>query len=426
MRGRKRQEGQKANARLPRLTLLLFLPLLPLISACELTEVTVAPGQRVVVVQSVIDRNRASQLVIVEYSETGDAPGDTGFTVMGPGIPRIPIGGARVTIEHVGNGACAGVIDTLPEVPRRGGGASGLYGGSVCLPQPGQQLSLRVETPTGELVTGSTTVPGASTRQVTWGDSAAFNRALDTLAIGVTAVSGQALQVEARNSADLNDLTFFALTDTLGMTVAGNLVNPFEGDSGQTVFRAGRDYTLAVALTDSNYYDFVRSRSDPFTGRGFINHLAGGIGVFGSVETAEYDLHVVAPLRDPREGVYRIIGTIDALNVDATLELYLDDVQRYQFSAFVRNWPVGGGSTLGTLSCDGVFPLNPTGEMDFRLTVFAGDSLRQIDYQFTGARQPAGTPFPLVVRTSFPNRLTGLVDTLSALQISGPSASPRR
>jgi hypothetical protein len=46
-------------------------------------------------------------------------------------------------------------------------------------------------------------------------------------------------------------------------------------------------------VTDTNYYDFVRSRSDPFTGRGFLNHLEGGIGVFGSVEAHTYYLRVI-------------------------------------------------------------------------------------------------------------------------------------
>ncbi len=401
----------------------LALLLLPLLPACELTEVTVAPGQRVVVVQSVISRTQPSQIAVVEYSETGDVPPGRGSKTIPPGTPRIPISGASVTIKHRGGGACAGVVDTLPEVP-----ATGLYWGSVCLPQPSEQLALRVETPAGELVTGSTTVPGASARKVSWRAETpfAFDRERDTVRIGVTAVSGRALQVEARNEGDFSDLAFFAFTDTLGMSIPGNLVNPFEGDSGETLFRAGRDYRLAVALTDTNYYDFLRSGSDPLTGRGFINHLTGGMGVFGSVETEVYFLHVVAPIDDPREGVYRLAGAIDTLNVDATLELYLDEVQRDQFSAFVKSWPVGGGFFVGNLSSDGIFPQNPAGEMDFHFAVPSGDSVPQATYQFTGQRQTAGTPFPVIVHTYFPNQRATLVDTLTALQISGPRGSTGR
>jgi len=409
---------------------LALLPLL-LLPACKLTEVTVAPGRRTVVVQSVINRNQPSQLVVVEYSETGDVGAYGGHSAIPPGVPRIPLGGATVTIEHRGDGACAGVVDSLPET--QGSQASGVYVGPVCLLQPGQQLVLRVETPAGEVVTGSTTIPGASARQVTWAQRAgglgyplAFNRALDTVSIGVTPVSGRALQIEARNDADFHDLVFFAFTDTLGMTVAGNLVNPFEGDSGETVFRAGRDYTLAVALTDTNYYDFLRSRSDPFTGRGFINHLTGGIGVFGSVETAAYQLHVVAPMDDPREGVYQLTGRIDTLDVNATLELYLDELQPNLFSAFVKRWPVGNGFYTDG-SSDGGFPPNPPGQMEvYFADRSSNDTIPRATYRFSGIRAPAGTPFPLIVQVYSPYQRADLVDTLTALQISGPSGSSRR
>jgi hypothetical protein len=86
----------------------------------------------------------------------------------------------------------------------------------------------------------------------------------------------------------------YLFTDTLGVALPGDLVNPFEGgDAGRPVFGVGREYSLTVAVTDTNYYDFVRSRSDPFTGRGFLNHLEGGIGVFGSVAAYRYVLRVV-------------------------------------------------------------------------------------------------------------------------------------
>lgn len=433
--GQDRQRGPmwNASATIAMLPFLPVLPFLPLLLSCKLTEVTIAPGQRVVVVQSVINRTEASQRVLVEYSQAGDLRPDLGAFRDPATYPRDPIGGARVTIEHQGGGPCAAVVDTLPEQPFAGPRPSGLYGGPVCPLQPGQQLVLRVETPAGEVVTASTTIPGASARQVTWAQRAgglgyplAFNRALDTVDIGVSALSGRALQVEARNDANLSDLVFFAFTDTLGMTVAGNLVNPFEGDSGETIFRAGRDFTLAVALTDTNYYDFLRSRSDPFTGRGFINHLIGGIGVFGSVETTFYDLHVVAPVDDPREGVYQLTGRIDTLDVNATLELYLDDVRHGQFSAFVRNWPVSSGSALGRQSGDGFFPPSPAGGMEFFFAIFNGDSIPRASYQLTGVRQPAGTPFPMIIYTNRPNQRATEVDTLTALQISGPATSARR
>ena len=420
-----------------------FPPLLPLLlslPACELTEVTVAPGRRVVVVQAVISRSDIKpQFVVVEYSQTGEDRGGFEYSRIPPGSPRIPVGGALVTIGHSASGACAGRVDTLAE--RRPGDsvleASGTYGGSICPPAPGDLLVLRVVTPAGEVVTGSTTVPGAAAREVTWGGQPQypvalpvlpFDRERDTMGIGVTPVSGRALQIEVRNSARLDDLAFFLFTDTMGVRVPGNLVNPFEGDSGESVFRAGRDYTLAVALADSNYYDFLRSSSDPFTGRGFINHLNGGIGVFGSVETTFHSLHVVAPIDDPREGVYRLAGVIDSLNVDARLELYLDEVQRDQFSAFVKGWPTSPGRYVN-LSSDGSFLLGGSGEIRLQFQVPSSDTLGPALYALRGVRSQGGVPFPMTVNAYLPALRATVVDTLTAQQISGPglaTASPPR
>jgi len=397
-------------------------PLLPLLLACQLTEVTVAPGKRIVVVQSVISQTATQQFVVVEYSQTGETAGGA-TALLPPGAPKTPVPGAQVTIENRGSAACAGRVDILQESPVSPGvAASGIYAGSVCQPAPGDQLVLRVETPAGEIVTGSTTVPGAAAREVMWStrppgsaSPSTFDRERDTVRIGVTPLSGRALQVEVRNAADLDDLAFFVFTDTMDLTIPGNLVNPFEGDDGQSVFRAGRYYVLAVALTDSNYYDFLRSRSDPFTGRGFINHLAGGIGVFGSVEIKRYQLRVVASVDDPREGRYRLTGTLDTVAVDATWELYLDDVD--QFSAFLAGrWPEGSVD----LSGDGRFL--SAQEFVFRAGNSAPDPAIAYGPRVVlrGTRAPGGAPFPVEVGWLPTGGQASIVDTLTAQQISGP------
>src|SRR3990172_2082023 len=404
------------------------LPLLSLLllSACELTEVTVAPGKRFVVVHAVISRTALEQFVVVEYSQTGEALTGYSYPRIPPGNPRSPISAARVTIEHAGSSACAGRVDTLAERPPMDSRlqTSGTYVGPVCTPEPGEQILLRVETPAGEVVTGGTTVPGASRRSVAVGGgesdsglpTVVLDRERDTLGIGVTPLAGRALQLEVRNAEDLDHLPFFGFTDTMGISLPGNLVNPFEGDDGESVFRAGRRYSLAVALTDGNYYDFLRSRSAPFTGRGFINHLTGGIGVFGSVETTLYSLEVVAPVDDPREGVYRLTGVVDTVNVDVALELYLDEVQPNQFSAFVRGGWVDGAANL---SGDGSF--SPAGEFSFYFgTRTADPGVMMAQFVLRGTLQPGGAPFPLELRAFLPGLRATLVDTLTARQISGP------
>jgi hypothetical protein len=306
---------------------------------------------------------------------------------------------------------------------------AGVYSGPLCNLQPGDRLLLRVETPAGEVVTGATTVPGAADQAVTaagitavaGGPALVMNREADTLEIGVAPANGRALQVEVRREEEPNLLVLFAITDSMGIRFPGNLVNPTEGDSGESFFRAGRSYTLGVALTDTNYYDFVRSFTNPLTGRGFINHLTGGIGVFGSLETALYRLRVVAPVDDPREGLYRLTGTVGADTVDVTLELYLDEVQRYLFSAFVQGMWQNGPIDL---SADGFLPPGSTGEMDFHFAVPSTDTLAQTWHDFTAVRPAAGTPFPVIVTSHAPSQPV-LVDTLTALQISGPGSARR-
>ena len=61
---------------------------------------------------------------------------------------------------------------------------------------------------------------------------------------------------------------------------------------------------------DSNYYDYYRSRNDPFTGSGIINKLQGGIGLFGSaVSINSRTLDVTQNVREPAfEGTYDVVA----------------------------------------------------------------------------------------------------------------------
>jgi Domain of unknown function (DUF4249) len=413
----------------PRLALLPLLPLMPLAAACKLTEVTVAPSARMVVVQSVLSRTADSQFVVVEYSLAGNAvPGPTGDSVP-PDSPEFPVHGARVTIAHE-NGVCVRQVDVLVEQPpaTHGAVASGVYSGPVCHAAPGDVLTLHVSTPDGDTVTGTTTMPGAAERDVriaggvpvVGGDTLALDRTRDTVKLGVTAISAAGMQVEVRPTVNYfgnGRNVLYAITDTLGMALPGNLVDPFEGDSGRTIFRAGRYYTLAVALMDQNYWDFARSRTDPITGQGFINHLDGGLGVFGGVETTKYVLRVTAPQTDPREGVYRATGTLGGTPVDITFDLYLDEIEHGAFSAFID-----GTWTQGPLhlSGDGTFGY---GQPDSLTLLFGSGVSRSgtytLLYTLIGTRTTDRTPFVIGVSSQ---DSTGMHSqgTLTAQQIGGP------
>jgi hypothetical protein len=274
-------------------------PALPiLLAACELTEVTVAPGDPRIIVQAVLSVGAAEQFVIVERSLTGAVSATVTHDQIPPGEPRIPITGASVTLAHEGPSACTPGVVTL--APRDAG--SGVYATSAfCALEAGDAVLLTVVTPDNEVVRGRTIVPGARSVSVRLASDSAIavgqllelDRQRDTIRIAIDAVLARAMQVEARWRDDPDEIALYLFTDTLGIALPGNLFNPFEGDSGRPVFEVGQEYSLTVAVTDTNYYDFVRSRSDPFTGRGFLNHLEGGIGVFGSVEARTYYLRVV-------------------------------------------------------------------------------------------------------------------------------------
>jgi len=405
--------GQKMRLRETHLAggnLLLLLSLLNLVwlAGCELTETVVPPGETVVVMQSIVSRTRSEQWVLLEYSLAGSVSrGPTGGPVP-PESPRLPIAGALVTVEHLGPGPCAARVDTLVEGPvvTSGAVASGVYRWRVqCAYDAGDRLRVRAETPAGEVVTGATRLPGIGRYDITVGTTAAqfpldqliMNRIADTMRIGVVPTFARAMQVEVRRAEDQNDIAIYLFTDTLGITLPGNMVNPFEGEDGGTVFRAGRFYLLSVAVIDSNYYDFIRSRSDPLTGRGFLNHVDGGIGLVGSVEAQSWLLAVVAPQTDPREGRYRITGTARDVSVDLTLDVYLDELgstpQWDVFSAFVN-----GMSFLGTVrrSGDGFFVVDggpEDGGLVFGFDIPTADGLRH--FELVGYPSSDGTAFPV-------------------------------
>lgn len=374
----------------------LLLLLLVLGSACELTERVVAPGEPTVIVQAVVSRTRPEQYVTVEYSRTG---------AQGAAF-RTAINGAVVTLAYPGS-ACVPAIDTLRELnelvlPDSVIVRSGRYRTSVpCSHPPGQRLQLRVVTPAGEVVTGTLTVPGAAAYHVGAGgvEAAPFSemtldRVTDTLRIALDPLVARAMQVEVRAAEDHETIALYAFFDTLGVSLPGNLVNPFEGDSGEAVFGPGRYYDLTVAAMDSNYYDFVRSFSDPLTGRGFLNHLDGGVGVFGAVEAQQWRLRVTGPQTDPREGRYRLTGSFGGDPVDLELDVYLEPLATSDvwamYAAFIDGSLAGGTvrrSGQGYFVVDGP----DRGLMVFQFTLPDGPGLQF--YQFMGFPAPGGAPF---------------------------------
>jgi len=403
-----------------------------LLGACQLTEVTVPVGEERIIVQSVLSRTAGRQFVVVERSVTGAGAVGGVFSSdeIPPDGPGRPIEGALVVIGYDPGTGCVRAADTLPPV----GGARGLYQAEgLCVPAPGSVVRLRVETPMGDVVTGRTVIPGARVVAVTVaGDTVApvpgsfvVNRDHDTLNLGADAILARALQVEIHETPVApgiggDDAVFFAVTDSLGFRLPGDLINPFEEeDVGEAFFRGGESYDITIVLADTNYYDFVRSRSDPLTGRGFINRLEGGIGVFGSVETHTYRMRVVADADLPEEGTYRVRGTVGGRAVDVTWELYFDPVSEQRFAAFIRgSWydgPVDGG-----MSGNFGFGEQPPDVLDAFFET-ADPSGGVTFWGVRGTRAPLGTAFQVTVE-GFGDAGPTIRGTLSAVQVTGPGA----
>ena len=297
-------------------------------AACTFDEKAVAVQPPQIVVHAVLDPGTQEQEVLVERTLSGavnvrddmrfdsDDPINTGG--------GIPIGGAEVTITGP-DGPIRGFESLVPGRPSTY--TSGRYvvvlgPGPVIGAPPlrrGVRYELRVSTPDGALVAGTTVVPdfapaSASTRLDL------FNRDRDSVRVTWRSVRGARsylLRAETPFGA------FLLFTDSTHVTLKGDLRNYF-ATSLERVFIPGFRQRVTVAAVDSNFFDYYRSRNDPFTGSGIINNLDGGIGLFGAaVNVATRTLDVVQDVREPAfEGLWDIAVTTRPV-VDV-LRLYIE------------------------------------------------------------------------------------------------------
>ncbi len=413
-------------------------------AGCLLEDVTISGGEAIVLVSAVMRPDLPYQYVIVEQSLDGvvDRPDSPQFPVP-PHAPRIPIENAFVTVENLDlpDDPCGSPVQFrhapyAPGTPAR----AGLYWAPQGCPtmRPGDRLQLRVETDNGDIVTGITRVPGMRSAFVALrsdsvtlggGDSVlTFNRDRDTLRFGVDPIVGRLLQLDVRRNGDLSDFGTKVLADTTEFLLAGAAIDVFVSGAGNDVFRGGRDYAVTLTLSDTNYFDFTRSSNNEFTGRGFINHLAGGIGVFGSAVAATSRVWVVADVDDPREGLYAITGQIETVPIDVELRVYLHRPTRAsEVSAFLEGeWftrnPNAGGFNQPEWWPKSVAGKSVDGSVEAeRLYLAISDTLTEGAVWYTtltGALTAADT-IPLVVADS---GLIGTspIDTLLAVRLPTP------
>jgi hypothetical protein len=280
------------------------------IGACTFDEHAVAVQPPQVVVHAVLDPGAQEQQVLVERSLSGtvniveSARFDAEDPINSGG--GIPIGGAQVTIsgpDGILTGFEAPVTGRLPSY------SSGRYiisfgSGGAPLLRRGARYQLRVRTPEGTEVTGSTVVPDANF--VSAGTRVdPFNRDRDSVRLTWRRVAGARsylLRVESPFGA------FLQFIDSTNVTLNGELRNYF-ASSLQRVFVPGFRQRVTVAAVDSNFFDYYRTRNDPFTGSGIINNLDGGIGLFGAaVNVGARTVDVVQDPREPSfEGLWDVV-----------------------------------------------------------------------------------------------------------------------
>jgi hypothetical protein len=390
---------------------------------CTLREVITAPlSNPVLVVEGVIDPRDSVQAILVQRSELG-----------GPTSAEV---GATVVVTDLDPHGCATPAVQLDE---SGGGAlPGTYQTSkLCALTAGDRLTLKVTTGDGRIVTGATRVPGIGGVQVRVANTTAslpgtmltLDRTRDSVSVNASLTFARALQVEAvRTTAGEDPISI--IVDTTALTLPGNLVDP-TGD-GRTIFHAGCYYALTVAAMDTNYFDFVRSATNPLTGQGFLNHLNGAVGVFGSVAPVPFQLKVTAPQTDPREGLYQVSGRLQgvSVSVNVTWDVYRDPLAHDStfaagdgFFAFVDGSWVGG--TVHT-SANGSFPAsafvgqmfgNPTSSPAYRgIPLDSPDST----YHLSGTRAAPGIPFPVFAVFGTPSAVNRRGDTLTVVQTLSP------
>lgn len=297
---------------------------LALASSCEIASTTLPRTDPMIVVHAILNPVDRVQTVLVEESLTGaKAVVDSGpYNPSNPIVSGngVPIAGAIVELTTP-----SGAIVKATEVRSSGGNTTGIYNLDLnaffIAPnyvQAGQRYTLTVKA-LGKTVTGSTLVPDAQTAGAP--PTVVFNRDKQSVNLSVLGVK-QARAFWVRIDAPVSAFSVFTIDPVI--SISGDTRNLFTEDLIR-VFFPGFLQTVTIAAIDSNVYDYYRSGNDPFSGAGLINHLDGGLGVFGSVVIVEKRVLDVTqdPTGDPIEGAYTLRSG-GASGTPRNLQLFLE------------------------------------------------------------------------------------------------------
>jgi len=245
--------------------------------ACFAGDVPVAPRPSELVVHAVLDMGSRDQQVVLERTRTGEPQRRTS-PYLGSGDPVVD---AHITLTTPSGTVLTAIPDTA--TPTKGE-QQGLYhipldvyGISLV---PGGTYTLRIQLPSGEEASGSTTMPQALA--VAPGDTETFDARHDSLRLAWAPVHGAAaheVRIRSRFGADACcfDVDYSAFADST-FVMSGHATTLAD----DPIFLTRSVVTATVAAVDGNYYEYFRVLSDPFVGAP-PSRLRGAVGVFGSL-----------------------------------------------------------------------------------------------------------------------------------------------
>jgi hypothetical protein len=292
---------------------------LALAAACEIEKETIPYGPKFLALHGVLSASASSQVVLLERTRNGSlrpvAPSfelesplgsDSGIAESGATVSLVTPTGERLfaTEDNIGGGA-------------RGEGVYRFY-------LPGSALErntpyrLEVRTRDGEVLGAETSVPGGAPAMVA--DSMGFDRSADALEVTWPSSPG-ASSYFVRVETPFGPRAFFTSDTTVRLP--GDLRN-VDLDALPHVFIPGFPQAVTVSAVDSNYYDWFRTHADPLSGRGLVDRVEGGLGVFGAIVRLRlYDLDVTAPQPEPIAGTFDLVGPPEETATQRYLQLHL-------------------------------------------------------------------------------------------------------
>lgn len=291
------------------------------LAACEIEETAIPRTQPRIAVHGVLSPTAPSQVVMLERTRNGSVfIANPNFDIVDPVVSDQGVAESEaVVVLTTPSGA---VLQAREDLWTRGDGrGAGIYRFEL----PGSQLErngtyhLSVITASGPVLSADATVPGGAVALVA--DTGTFDRAGDTLVLEWP-VSPGARSYFVRVETPYGPRAFF--TDSTRLRLPGLLRN-VDAERLPRVFIPGFQQQVTVSAVDSNFYDWVRTSNNVFTGTGVINRISGGIGVFGSVVRLRFrDFKVVVPQVEPATGVYEYAGANPEATPYLGFELYVE------------------------------------------------------------------------------------------------------